>query len=78
MDNPFDPPEEIPNEQQDVSGAPLTREERKQLRQMLKDDDRARWLWATVRIWGAYIGGILIGIYTLEDPIMRFFKWIFR
>jgi hypothetical protein len=64
--------------EEDKECAVFTREERARIRRILRDDDRARWFWASLRIWGAYIGAAIVGIYTLQDPIMRMFKWLAR
>lgn len=36
---------------ENYSGEPLTEEENRAIRRILKTEDRMRWFWSTVRIW---------------------------
>ena len=55
--------------QDDVSGADLTPIERKAIRRLLRQDDRARWLWSTARVWSMWITAVVGGCYVLLQVI---------
>jgi hypothetical protein len=44
------------------SDAAFSPEENKRFRRMLRDEERARWFWSTVRIWVGYFTAAIIGI----------------
>ena len=56
---------------------PLTKRELLELRKILEQDRRARWLWSTVRLWAAWFSGVVLAIITLHEKIRDFFKSIF-
>lgn len=66
------------------SGAEFTEQDRQKLRHLLLmeeqldrivvADERATWLWAIVRRWGAYIAGVIIFVYTVKDWIIAHIK----
>lgn len=52
----------------------LTASERKRLRKILESQERAEWLWSTIRIWALWISGITAGIYAIGEFLSRFVK----
>lgn len=66
--------EEMAEDVDEMSDAALTPEERKKLRLILRDQDRMTWLWATARIWAAWIGGTIAAIWAANEWII----WIFK
>jgi hypothetical protein len=59
---------------QDVHAGPLSEDEVKQIRRIIRDEDRMRWLWATVRIWSAWLSAGIVGAYGLYEIGMKFLK----
>lgn len=64
--------EKPPTEQ--FSSAPMTSDENRRLRQLLRDDDRAHWFWTTVRTWIMWFGGIAIALLALKDTLRSFLR----
>jgi len=54
----------------------LTPEEIEKLRGILKQDERVAWLWATVRIWAAWVLAVMGGIIAFRNDIRDLFSWI--
>ena len=46
----------------DFSDTPFTPKENKRFRRMLRDEERARWFWSTVRIWVGWFTAVIIGV----------------
>jgi len=61
-------------DEHDVHSGPLSEDEVKQIRRIIRDEDRMRWLWATARIWSAYCSAAIIGAYGLYEIGMKFLK----
>lgn len=57
-----------------ISGEPLTPEENKKLRRIIRDEDRMRWFWATVRLWAGWTAAALAGIYASYQFLAHFIK----
>lgn len=55
-----------------LSDAELTAWERKRLRLMIKADDRARWLWGSVRTFALWITAVSVGIVAAKNFIVDF------
>lgn len=55
----------------DLAGGPLSDAEVKRLRRLLRDEDRAKYFWRTLRIWGSWGGGVIGGIYIGWDTISK-------
>lgn len=52
----------------------FTADEEKTLREMIKERDRAKWFWTSVRVW-AMGAAAVVGAFTLMyDAIVRFIK----
>lgn len=61
----------------EFSGEPLTPLENKKARKMIRDDERMRWLFSVLRIWGATGVMILTTVIALKDKIVAVFKAVF-
>jgi hypothetical protein len=59
---------------ENFSGEPLTPEENKKARKIIQDQERMTWLWATLRVWSAYLAGALAAIYAAWDHILTVTK----
>jgi len=55
-----------------VSDAELTAWERKRLRLMIKADDRARWLWSSVRTFALWVTAVSVGVVAVKNFIFDF------
>ncbi len=52
------------------SEEPLTAAELMKLRQMILSEQRAVWLWATVKVWATWIAAVAVGI-TLGWDVLK-------
>ena len=46
-------------------------EDAKRLRDLIKADDRATWLWSTMKVWAAWITGIVVALTVGLDFLRR-------
>ena len=46
-------------------------EEARRLRDLIKADDRATWLWSTMKVWAAWITGIVVALTVGLDFLRR-------
>lgn len=58
----------------DISGEEFTEHERKVLRKIARDQERLNWLWASLRIWGAWMSATVIGGYALYEVVLKILK----
>lgn len=56
----------------DVADGEFSELERKRLRRLLRDEDRAQYLWRTLRIWVGWGSAVLTGIYAGWDTIAKY------
>lgn len=54
----------------------LTEEELKEIRAMLEEERRAKWLWSSIRIWSIWIVGVIGCITLMWDSMGRVLKAI--
>lgn len=64
--------EEERNNGGDVADSELTAWERKRLRLLVKADDRARWLWSSVRTFALWVTAVSVGILAVKNFIIDF------
>ena len=68
------------DEVDDIDGkTPLTELERKKIRRIIQDQDRMNWLWGTLRIWGSWVSGAIVGTWAVYEVGWKFLKakgWI--
>jgi hypothetical protein len=57
---------------------PFTPAERKAIRKMLVQEERAKWLWSTLRIWAGYLVGAISVLYAAKDHIKNALKGAFQ
>ena len=57
---------------EEISGEELTTWERKRLRVMIKSDDRARWLWSSVRTFALWITAVSVAIIATKNFVIEF------
>lgn len=67
----------MPDPLDEFSGDPLTPLEIKKARKLIRDDERMRWLFSIIRIWGATGAMVLTTVFALKDKIAAVFKAIF-
>lgn len=61
----------------DERGGPFSPRERRRLRDIMERDEKARWLAAMVRAWGAWLAAILVGFLAFSDGVKRIVKgWL--
>ena len=61
----------------DGRGAPLSWRERRKLRDIIDRDEKARWLAASLRAWGAWIAAGLVAFLAFSDGIKRILRgWL--
>jgi hypothetical protein len=54
---------------------PFTDEERRRLRKLLVDDDRATWARKQIRIFTPWLIALAGGVYAFADWIQKHWKW---
>lgn len=54
--------------------ADLTIAERRALRRMLRDDERASWAWRKLRVWVPIVGSALYGAFQAWDWLVKHVK----
>ena len=57
----------------DVSSAPLSEVELRQIRRIIIADNRAAWLWASLRIWAGWLVGAPVAIYAAWAAVQKLF-----
>jgi len=58
----------------DTDERPFTPAERKEIRRLLESQERAEWLWQSVRVWATWISAAVVGAYAMSDAVMKLFK----
>lgn len=58
----------------EFTGAPLTEQEIRLIRRVVRDQQRMDWLWATLRVWVGWAVAISTAVYAAYDPILRMLK----
>jgi hypothetical protein len=58
----------------DLPEGQLSDKELKAVRRIIRDDDRARFFWRTLRVWGTYLFAAIGSIYASWDVVIRFVK----
>lgn len=61
------------SKEEEISGEELTAWERKRLRVIIKADDRARWLWGTVRTFALWVTAVSVAVMATKNFIIDFF-----
>ena len=59
-------------EDDDVSSEPLSENELKAIRRIILADGRAKWLWASLRIWASWVVGAPVALYAAYAAIQKF------
>lgn len=55
----------------EIPGGPLSEDENRKIRRIIRDEDRMRWLWATLRVWAGYLTGGAITLFALYEGALR-------
>jgi len=58
----------------EMTPPPLSEDEIKKLRDMLESQERAEWLWSTLRIWASYISGAVVAVYAVYEVVLKVVK----
>lgn len=56
----------MPNEPQQ-----LTEEELKAIREIIQSEQRARWLWSSIRVWSVWIAAVITGLSLTWESIVN-------
>jgi hypothetical protein len=62
----------------DLPTGPLSENELKILRRIIRDDDNTRFFWRTVRLWVGWIGGVIGTIWIGWETISKAAHALFR
>jgi hypothetical protein len=54
------------------SSRPLSEDEIRSLRRLMKADERARWLWSSLRTWALWITAVSVGVASFKSFIIDF------
>lgn len=52
----------------------LTEEEVAELREMLEEERRAKWLWSSIRVWSIWIAAVVGGMTVFWDSATRILR----
>jgi hypothetical protein len=72
------PPRQPPDYEEEFEDKPMSPDENRRLRRLLRDEDRARWFWSTTRIWVGYITAAIVGIGLSASYLKDALKGIVR
>ena len=56
----------------------LTPEEIAALRAILRQDERLTWLYSSIRLWAAWVLGVLAALVAFRQDISSLITWLFR
>lgn len=62
------------DEDDDISGRPLTIVERKALRRIIENEERVQWFWGSVRVWAGWISGAIIAAAATVEIVTKVWK----
>lgn len=65
----MNPPRRPADYEEEFEDTPLTPDENRRMRRLLRDEDRARWFWRTVRIWLGWIAGGLVSAAVIASAL---------
>ena len=54
----------------------LTEAEVSELREMLEEERRAKWLWSSIRVWAVWVAAVVGGTTIFWDSATRVLKAI--
>lgn len=54
-----------------LGGEDLSPDERRALRRMIRDEERAQWAWKKLRLWVPIVGSSLYGLLQLWDHLRK-------
>lgn len=54
-------------------GHPLSAEELRHLRRIMRTDERARWFWATVRTFALWLTAVSVAVVAVKNSIIDVF-----
>lgn len=57
----------------DDSAEPLSSEEIKRLRRMIRADDRARWFWVSARSFALWLTAVTVAVAAVKNTIIDLF-----
>lgn len=61
-------------DEDEISGRPLTIAERRSLRRMIENEERIQWFWGSVRVWAGWISAIIIGTWSIVEIGTKIWK----
>lgn len=57
---------------------PLRPWEIKQVRKLLRDEERVKWFWSTIRLWLYYISAAVTFLFLVQEHLINFIKKVFK
>lgn len=64
-------------ENENFSDDPLKPWENREVRKLLRDEARVKWLWSTLRLWGYYISAFVAALVVFQENIIKIVKRFF-
>lgn len=52
----------------------LSQQELKEIRELLKSEERTRWIWASVRIWAGWIASVITATVAVYMSIRQIWQ----
>jgi len=60
-----------PDSEDRFNSDPLQPWEIRAIRKMLRDEERVKWFWSSLRLWFYYIGAAVAGVYAFQDQMSK-------
>lgn len=62
----------------DDEGRAFTPAERRALRKMMENEERAAWFWHSARLWAGYCSAAVIGAYAVYQALQGWLAPLFK
>lgn len=63
----------MPHRLTEISSEPLSEDEIKHLRKIMRADERARWFWAMIRTFALWLTAVSIAVVAVKNSIIEIF-----
>lgn len=62
------------DDEDEISGRPLTIVERRAIRRIIENEGRIQWFWGSVRVWAGWISGAIIAAWAVVEIAGKIWK----
>lgn len=67
-------PKSDEDDDNEISGRPLTVAERRAIRKLIENESRIQWFWGSVRVWAGWVSAAIIAGWSLVEIINTIWK----